>query len=144
MGDNEYNPEQIESKFEVMEPPVFVSKIPLYLTEKLEPKELYIVTSVSLMEQRVENNTQNIKKLSEAVIDFDKFKQFSIKLYSKFLSKWTLIYGAAAWLLAYGPSSNGLLRHGTDLPRRLWRSRPKSRWPKSPLRRRMPTRCEAG
>lgn len=96
-----YDPDEIESKYPVMDMPEFKSKIPAYLTEKLEKKELFIVESVSIIEQKVEWNKEHIFILSKAVIDLDKFKQWSLKVYNRILSKWTIIWVIAAWILSF-------------------------------------------
>ena len=95
-----YDPDEVESKYEFEAMPVFKSKIPAYLTENLDKKEAYIVETVSIMEQSVQWNTERIEVLSVATVEQDKFKQWALKKYSAFVSKWTIVYAILAWASA--------------------------------------------
>lgn len=96
--DKHYDPEGIESKYRFDKMPEFKSKIPAYLTKNLEAKELYIVETVSIMEQQVEFNTKQLAVATEAIVDLDKFKIWALKIYSRFMSKWTIIWVIVVWL----------------------------------------------
>ena len=101
--------DDLPSKYQRLERPVFHSAIPSHLIDKLSPSEKYLVETISLAEQIQKFLVDAALENRRALIEIDERLQKIEEFKKGLLSKWSILVGF--FLLIVPAILTGVIRH---------------------------------